>query len=229
MKNRHIEKMIASSKKYAKTARSDRRWDSKRGIKVYHVYRDKDGVQYRDKSYWDDVQFKMGSQMVTVFYTHPRYEYTEKCQSMAYDQLKSVGEKAAEGDLFEGSTPVYKYTKKGRKKLAAWRMPEREPDNFFEKWRELEIDLCKNSDWVQRASMKVTQGGYCRFVDVCIPLEVCNEDQLAELCEVVRACLKTPGEFEKRYGDFTYTNADYNMDGNSDEFRGVVTQAVAMA
>lgn len=37
-KNRFIEDLRRRSKKYAKIAQNDTRWDHDRGIKIYHVY-----------------------------------------------------------------------------------------------------------------------------------------------------------------------------------------------
>lgn len=213
-KNKHYEQLRASAKRYAKTAKNDSCWDTKRGIKVYHVYYPEGDENYRDKTYWDDVAFIKGSQQITVWWTHPRYQYSEKVDEQAYAEANEKYPNRPAVDILKNSVPTYKYIGKNkkRKRVAYWTLDTETSDEFYPFWRQRREELCFESDYVQKAKFEVKQYGYCRGVEICIPMEVRNEDDLKTLCDFVNKCLDNPDHFVQTYGQYQYTREDWKKE-----------------
>lgn len=208
MKNPHYEKMIASSKKAAKKARSSKNWDAKRGIFVYHLYDDKPKL-----SWWDDVKFKKGSQMVCVFWIHPRYQYEGKCKDIARD---IIGDNPSKEDWFSKMTPNYKYLGKNkkRKKISSYTSAQmsQEESDWFTLWDKKQDEVAATTDVRVKPYMKTSIGSYARFVEISFPIEIYNEDHLKELADFVRACLDDRSLFDKTYGNYSYGKDNYMED-----------------
>lgn len=204
MKNQHIERLRAAAKRRGKSIKQRSTWNHDLQIDVRHIYCDK-----RELSYWDDVAFVNGKQQVTVFWTHPRYLYRENIDQRVYEGLeKPVFEPFRTGE------PVHRAIGKTgkRKRTVAWRStckPNPESSKFYANWRATTDAECLTSDFLQRCSFKITQLWYGRGVEICCPMEVRNEVELAALANFVRACLADHTLFARTYGDYAYTSADY--------------------
>jgi hypothetical protein len=213
-KNRFIEALRERAKIYKKTKafKCTRSWDHKLGIKVYHLYT---GDGARDKGWWDDTAFIMGSQQVTVGWVHPRYRYQNICDDKAWEDTKEQYPRR-EGDFFEGSTPNYRYLGKNkkRKKIVSWTMKptSQEFRDYYEILDAKKKEIQQTGDLVATCDFKVSQLGYCRWVDVCYPIEVLNEQSLKELADFVRECIQNPGSFERTWGEYKYTREDWNRE-----------------
>jgi len=207
MKNRHIEKLIKQSKRYAKTAANDRRWNKDLGIKVYHCYDEK-----KRYSWWDDFAFMHGSQQIVVWFVHPRYEYNKTMDDLAHKMVDPIPSEP--GDIFTGSTPTYKYLGKNkkRKKVAYWTMPpiSDESREYYAKWMDLTSHLCKTSNYAQGCFIKIKQYNYCRGVELCVPVEVFGESDLVTLKNIVIHHLNDPTYFERSFGSYKYTSVNWN-------------------
>jgi hypothetical protein len=210
VKNYNQQQKIAKAKRYAKTALSRRSYDAKRKLVIYHSYRDENGELYKTRGYWDDVAFKMGSQYIVVLWTHPRYEYEEHLDHIAYlEASKKFPSKRSAKELFSGGKKNYKRVGASRKKIVSHELEFEERDGFYEHWRARSEELCRTSDYVQLPHFNVTQQSYCRQVSMCYPLEVVDEDSLELLSTVVKACL-AGGTLE--YMARPYTKDDYNRE-----------------
>lgn len=209
MKNKHIEKLRAASKKYRKSAANSYTWDPVLKIRVYHCYKTP-----KPRGYWDDTAFIMGSQMVSVWWTHPRYDFYETIDGMAYDIVSP--QYANRNDDFAESTPIYKKLgrNKKRKRVMFYRMGQFREDRkaFYKKWADTREEMLLNTTYVQKAHMKVEQFGYCRGVSICYPIEVVDATSLKQLADDVRKFLENPGLFEQLYSDYMYNVEDYAKD-----------------
>lgn len=205
-KNKQFEQNRKSAKQYAKTAKNDSRWDHELGIKVYHDY-----SEVKDKAYWDDVAFMHGSQQVTVWFTHPRYQWIEAVRDDAYNSLVKEFGRPPEMTFLDGATANYKTIgkNKNRKRVISWTLAPSKNSDFYEKLRERENEYLKTSDHVQYCSFKIKQYGHCRGVDICVPFEVVDEQSLAKLADFVKDCINDTTLFEKTFGKYTYTVVDY--------------------
>lgn len=219
MKNKHYDRLRESAKRYRKQAKNDSRWNHELGIKVYHVYYPEGHPNYREKTYWDDVAFIRGSQQVTVWWTHPRYQYSETVDDQAYKEACEKYPDRVLSNPFKDSVPTYKYLgkNKNRKRVAFWTLKTETPDEFYPYWRQRREELCKTSDYVQKAKFEVKQYDYCRGVEICIPVEVRGEADLKTLCDFVNKCLDNPEHFSQTYGSYQYTKEDWNKENPDGE------------
>jgi hypothetical protein len=210
VKNHNQQRKIAKAKQYAKTALSRRSYDAKRGLVIYHCYRDENGTPYKTRGYWDDVAFKMGSHYVVVLWTHPRYEYAEHLDTIAYTEAseKFPSTRAPKDWLLPGKKN-YKRVGASRKKVVSYQMEFEERDGFFECWKSRLDELCRTSDYVQYPHINVKQQDYCRMVSICYPLEVVDEDSLELLANVVKSYLAG--------GDLDLINVPYGKDNYNQE------------
>lgn len=208
MKNKRYEKMIASSKRAAKKAKKSLNWDSKRGIFVYHLYDDQPKL-----SWWDDVKFQKGSQMVCVFWQHPRYKYESMCKDIAREM---IGENPNKEDWLSNMTPKYKFLGKNkkRKKISSYLSSGFSPEEraWFDLWAKKQDEVALTTEKRIKPSIKIEIGSYARFVDVCIPMEIYSADQLKDLADFVNKYLDDRTLFEKTYGEYSYGKDEYMED-----------------
>lgn len=206
MKNKHQEWLIASAKRNKRTRKYGSMWDHERKIFVYHVY---DGS--RTKGYWDDTAFVHGSQIVYVFWTHPRYEYYERCSDLAYEAI--IKPNSEPQDLFAGSTPVYKKLGKNkkRKRIVLWRCqpPAAESMDKYKRWDELAKQYASTGVIEQRATFKITQLNSGKAIDICCPLEVVDVHSLNQLAHFAKECMIDRTLFDATYSDYVYTAEDW--------------------
>jgi hypothetical protein len=195
-------------------------------VAVYHLY----GGEYaRELSYWDDTGFQMGSQWVSVWWTHPRYNFEETCKDRAYDIACAESPDRETGSMFEDSTPIFKKLGKNgrRKKAILWQMPPlpESKREFFDLWDTHTKALLKSDAAVARPKFRVQQYDWCRGVEISCPVEVLSNDDLVELCKIVRECLNDRSAFDVRFGDYVYTSADWARE-HPDETKEIYDHAV---
>lgn len=213
MKNKEFERRRLAAKRYAKTWKRWN-WDTKYNMQVYHSYEDENGNPYKTKGYWDDVAFFHGSQKIVVLWTHPRYEYREHLDSIAYGEAnQKFPDRSDAKDWFKPTKTNYKKLGRSRKKAVSHEMGNiGSPDGFFEFWRERRDELCRTSDFKQKCRFFVQQMDYCRQVIMCAPIEVVNVETLYELVKLTKECLADRSRFDKLYGDYEYTKDNYIKD-----------------
>jgi len=208
MKNHYYEKLIASSKMAAKKSRGSKTWDAKLGVHVYHVYDGKPKL-----SWWDDTKFKRGSQMVAVFWTHPRYEYENKCKEVAREM---IGDSPNKKSFLDDMVPQYKKLGKNkkRKKIVSYLSPGISEDekSWYELWNKKEEEVLSTSDIRVKPFMKTEIGSHAKFVNISIPIEIYSAVQLKELAVFVNKCLDDYTLFNKTYGDYSYGRTEYLKD-----------------
>lgn len=183
MRNPRQEKRAQLRKTYAKC-----RFKPNHGkMRVFHAY-----DEPAELSYWDDLSFRLGEQVVMVAWRHPRHAYAEAVSELAWAQVRDKAPEHESGWRWrEDATEVVQRVGKSRKKVVAYRMGPLD-DNwqaYFEKKREAEQQLLATSSVAVQAAMKVTLTSWCRYVELCYPMEVRNEQDLEVLMAKVKALL----------------------------------------
>lgn len=208
MKNKEFERKIQSAKRYAK------QWKhrlSAKGNYIPHCY---DGS--KKIGWWDDVFFRYGSQVIAVWWTHPRLQYQDQCYSIAYDEaVKTKPEEKT--DWFEGAEKIYEYLGKAkkRKRIAFYRLPTtaQSQRDWHDALKAREEELLKTSDVVIRPSITIKQYDWCRGVDICLPVEVIDKMSLEAMADLVRDVLSGRKKFSDLYPEgYTYTREDWIRD-----------------
>ncbi|MDO5651583.1 MAG: hypothetical protein Q4G13_05550 [Moraxella sp.] len=202
MKNKNFERKRQQAKRHAKKYNPANGFNEQ-GNHVIHSYEEK-----RELGWWDDVDFMLGSQRIHVAWIHPRTHYEDLCSELAhkqkpypYNTLKPLDKK-----------PIYptKGTKRQRKKAKffEWTIPE-ERKNYFEELRKLENEILQSSDIVVRPYFKVEQLDWCRFVNVCLPIEVVDEATLNNMANIVRQLLARTTTLDELYPNYQYDKNDW--------------------
>lgn len=214
MKNLRIESYKKSAKIYKRTALARNSYDPLRKIVVFHRYTDDTGNQTKEFSWWDDVSFVHGAYYISVCWTHPRYDYHEKCDSLAYDEAdKKFPNRHS---LFDNEKVFYKKVGKSRKKVShhVTSFPESK-ENFYETWKETREEILKTGDVSIPTSFSVRQTSWSKLVEICIPIEVRNLYELSRLCSLVKVYLDDPVQFVKDYRGYRYTKESWLSDDAS--------------
>lgn len=203
MKNKFYEGRKKSAEAYMNKSKR-RQLDPKYGIQIYHCYDNP-----RELSYWDDVAFFTKKQKVVIFWTHPRYEYSEHNNSIAYEIAFPKTEVTK--DIFEPTKTVFKKVGKSRKKAAFYEMGNLRvhDESVYDHWRSEEKRLNETGEYEQKCFFKIVQADYARQVSICIPVEVRNQTELVALVDIVKNLLKNPTSFRDIYGEYRYTKEDF--------------------
>jgi hypothetical protein len=208
MKNKKFERNIQSAKRYAKIWK--RRLSKKKNY-IPHCY---DGT--KTLGWWDDVFFRYGSQVIAVWWVHPRTVYQDKCKEIAYNEFIKI-KPEEDTSLFEAAETVYKQLGKTKKRKRAQFYRLTSSSQSICEWRnamkEREEELLKTSDVAIRPYISIRQLDWCRGVDICLPIEVIDEESLETLADLVRDILSGRKKFEDLYPEgYTYTCDDWNHD-----------------
>lgn len=204
MKNKRVERKIASAKRYAKTC----------GYTMYipHVY----DYSKKDFSWWDDISFRFGSQRISVAWIHPRMAYRDKVEDVTYEMANAEFPYREKGDWLDETTPNYKKVGKSRKKVISHTMAHSTKRNgFFDRWGELMAEHSKTSDIVIRPSIHIEQWQHARGVMITAPLEVFCEEDCYILRNVVASLLDGRNTLQSLFGDYTYSKDDWNAEGHT--------------
>jgi hypothetical protein len=210
MKNRQFEKNVEKAKRFAKQWKMTHKL-TKRGNYVPHSYTGDE----KALSWWDDVFFPLGSQLIVVNWTHPRMRYKDAIEEASYDEMLKR-RSPPRYDLLEVSTPIYKKVGNGkRKRVVAWRLPSVSNDviAWNHEWQQLEKEMLVKSNIIIRPSMNVKQRPWGRVVDICIPVEVNSQADIEDVASYVRAVLTGNVSFHSCYFDgYSYDCNDWIHD-----------------
>ena len=202
MKNKTVEYLKLSAKQYHRSKQGDH---FENGIRIYHLY---DAADQSRLSWWDDVTFILNDYRVTLAWVHPR---------MAYEDMidEEVARMTADFPTFDfpgKSTPIFKPAGKSRKTVSFWRS---EPVDRSD-WRKHREAV--RAQVVQTAGFKITPylksewGKRSRFVSLCMPFEVRNENDLRALSAMAKRLLKREVSLEDLFPNYIYTKADWERE-----------------
>ena len=206
MKNPAIEYKIKKAKAYAKKWHSTRNLSAK-GNFVPHFY---PSTATRALGWWDDVGFMMGSQVVMVAWVHPRLKYDNQCENLAYDQIAHLRPTTR---CLDHSTKVYKTAGKSKKRKSVYgfRLKDVTGDSaqWFNTWRDTIQKIRADNTVTVTPHFTVTQQDWCRFVSICVPLEVIDQQSLEDMADMVRSILRGETSVYELFPDYSYTSQDW--------------------
>lgn len=214
MKNKHVEKFYKSAKEKLGQRRA-RTTDGK--YRVYHAYRDDNGELYRKLGYWDDVGVISGSIYNMIFWTHPRYLFSDKIKQEGYHMVKKVID-------FDNPIKKYKAVGKSRKKIAFYEYPHindnSDSDETLLSYDEAFKRALEKTEYVQKCSINVKVNDSSRFIEVCYPpeKEVIDEESLIAMADEVMGFVRDYAKFYERYGSYQYDKNDYERESRIEDF-----------
>lgn len=199
MKNKHIEYKIKKSKHYAKSWAGNRQLNEQ-GNYIAHCY-----DEPKELSWWDDVFFKLGSQVIAIWWIHPRQHYQDLCEQHIDEQMPFPDLSA---DEIMPSTPNYKKLGKNgnRKKIISYTSSGFHPEflKHCEQKRQATNELLKTGDVIAKPFIRIQQFNWCRGVDLCIPIEVLNENDVNKLVEIAKQLITRQATIDELFPNYQY-------------------------
>jgi|SRR5450830_1243937 len=205
MKNPHYELLGRRMREYHRM----HPWRlSEGGLYIPHAYWN---MTPESLSYWDDVGFILNGRRFIVWWRHPRDLYKARIESMAWAE---AGDGPRDDWLFEGGTTNYKHVGKSgkRKKVSSYtsRSPSEEQRLHYDKLDQIETRLKKDGiDHEVRPSWKWERLAWAMGVDLVAPLEVRNEQEVAEVAHLARKLILRQTTLEQEFPGFVYDRDDW--------------------
>jgi hypothetical protein len=181
------------------------------GLYIPHTY---DDMKANDLSHWDDVGFNLNGRRYMVWWRHPRDVYTSAIETLAWEQQEfEHGEPPDPNWMFDGATTLYKQVGKSgkRKKPNAFRSREKsdEMKSYYAQLSERETVLRKQGiDLEIRPSWKWKRYQAFMGMDMVAPVEVRNEQEIAQLADLARQLVLRKTTLAERFPD-AYSRADW--------------------
>lgn len=196
MKNAKQERLRRRMKQYHR----HHPWRLKMGgLYIPHCY-----PAERQLSWWDDVGFVLSERRVMVWWIHPRMQYADAIQDMAWAEAGDPP--LADGGRF-ADDKIWKKVGRSRKKVSAYRCrptPQAQ-QAFYGKLNHIERRLeAEGIDLVVRPSMTAKSLDWCTGVDLCVPIEVRNAADVAALVALARRLLKGATTLAAEFPDYQY-------------------------
>lgn len=208
MKNRHFDWMRKSAKEYAKSWRRHHEINADGNV-LYHVYDNPDCQ--KTEGWWDDVAFRLGSQVVIVWWTHPRMGFSDETSELAHAATDHLYDKTE--DWLTGGKKIYKKIgkNKNRKRLVATQMPESPISirTWVDALRAAETEIRATTDIVIRPSISVKQLSWARGVSICAPWEAIDVTSVNHVANEVKRILAGEVTLGELFPGYTYTREDW--------------------
>ena len=184
---------------------------SEGGLYIPHDY---SNMTPESLSYWDDVGFILNGRRFMVWWQHPRSVYRNRVESLAWEE---AGDSPRDDWLFEGGTTNYKRLGKSgkRKKVISYtsRSPSEAQQQFYDLLIQIEERLMKEGiDLEVRPSWKWERLTWAMGVSLVAPLEVRNEQEVAEIAHLARKLVLQQTTLEQEFPDFAYNRASWLED-----------------
>ena len=181
------------------------------GLYIPHAYHD---MKPDDLSHWDDVGFILNGRRFMVWWQHPRYVYATAIEELAWSQQEAEFGQVPERDwLFKGATTLYKQVgKSGTRKKPIGSRSQQTPeatqryydqlDERIAALRQQGIDREVRPSWTWRRYLR------CMGINLVAPVEVRNEQELAQLAQLARQLVLRQTTLAERFPG-AYTRADW--------------------
>lgn len=203
MKNPRFEKFGRMQEEYHRT----HPWRlAQGGLFVPHCYteKDPDGL-----SWWDDVGFILNRRRVIVWWRHPRDLYSDAISEQA---RALAGKDPGDDWISEGSTPNYRRVGKSRKKIVSYtcRTPSSEQEQYYSALRDIERRLAAEGiDFEVEASWQRQRLSWATGVELVVPLEVRNAEELAMVAHLARRLILGQTTLAAEFPHYRYCTADW--------------------
>ena len=209
MKQPHLEFL-------ARRMREDHRhhpWTlSEGGLYIPHAYWD---MKPDDLSQWDDVGFILNGRRFMVWWQHPRHVYAEAIEALAWQQQHAECGAPPDWDRFiEDGITIYEHVGKiGKRKkpVGVRNWPSSQAQEQYhavlsDRIKRLQlqgIDMEVLPSWTWRRYLR------CMGLSIVAPVEVRNQQELAQLANLVRQLVKRQTTLADQFGASPYGKADW--------------------
>ncbi len=206
MKNRYQENLKKSAKLYHRNKRNS---NFIRGLIYYHQY---DAENASTLSWWDDVDFILNDYRVILTWNHPRHAYQDHIKSEARKSIAHLDVNM--DDLFNDATPNYVKAGQSRKVIKSYTV-----NKFSEAFGKLSTAYTQALQEIPHSGMyqakpSITTGwlacGY--LVDICVPIEVRDVEDLVQLAHLVKRLLKRETSLDSEFPGYVYSKEQWGAE-----------------
>jgi hypothetical protein len=208
MKHPHLERLARRMREHHR----HHPWRlSHAGLYIPHSYHD---MRPDDLSYWDDVGFILNGRRFMVWWRHPRDVYRCAIKDLAWAQQKAeLGQPPERDWLFKDATTLYKQVgKSGTRKKRIGSRSQELPEataRYYSQLNEREAALRQQGiDLDVRASWTWKRYETFMGMDLVAPVEVRNEQELAQLADLARQLVLRKTTLAERF-PCVYSRADW--------------------
>lgn len=177
-------------------------WELTNGLYLPHSY-----DPPRDLSWWDDIGFILNGRRIMVWWIHPRMSYADAIEERAWETAVIAPAEFSTLLGHESSQKIWKKVGKSRKKIVGYQtLPQSEArrehyDKLFAAEKRLKAE---GIDFEVRPSITVKAYSWGRGVELCVPVEVRNEQEARGLANLVRRVIKREASLEFEFPDYRY-------------------------
>jgi len=180
-------------------------WRLDGGFFIPHLY-----PKPRKLSWWDDVGFILNGRRVMVWWVHPRMEYADAINDMAWKEAGDPPARSA--DMFVPGEKQWKKVGRSRKKVASY-LCRPTPDSmqdYYTKLRAIESRMeSEGIDLVARPSISVKRLAWCTGVEICVPVDVRTDEEVRALALLARRLLKGETNLANEFPGYEYGRAEW--------------------
>lgn len=176
------------------------------GLFVPHSYAE---IKPDALSWWDDVGFILNRRRVIVWWRHPRDLYRTAIDELAHEQ---AGDYPRDDWLTQGAIPNYRKVGRSRKKIVSYtcRPPSEASRVYFQRLRALEQELAEQGiDCDVRPSSKRRRLSWATGLDLVVPLEVRNVQELAVVADLARRLLLGRTTLDQEFPGYRYAKENW--------------------
>lgn len=153
--------------------------------------------------------FILNRRRVIVWWRHPRDVYSDAISEQA---RPLAGEDPGDDWISEGSTPNYRRVGKSRKKIVSYtcRTPSGEQEQYYIALRDIERRLAAEGiDFEVEASWQRQRLSWATGVELVVPLEVRNAEELAMVAHLARRLILGQTTLAAEFPHYRYGKADW--------------------
>lgn len=181
-------------------------WRLAGGLYVPHAYPE----PHQTLSWWDDIGFVLNGRRIMVWWVHPRMKYESRMRSLAWQE---AGESLLNGDdMFGPAEKQFRKVGRSRKKLIAYRTEE-QPEamkDYYARYDEIESRIeAEGIDHEVRPSMTIQRLSWCMGIELCLPVEVRNRDEVEKLAVLARRLVKRETTLNEVFPEYRYGKQDW--------------------
>jgi hypothetical protein len=203
MKNRKQEKLRLMQRQYHQR----HPWNLERnGLYIPHSYKE---VLPDALSWWDDVGFILRKRRVFVCWQHPRCVYLDAIEEQCWLE---AGDYPQGDSLFDRAKKNYRKVGASRKKVESYTLgePSTEEKQYFKRFNNIYKRISTAGiDLEVYPSMQQENFTWAVGVNLVAPIEVRNENDVANLASLARRLMLKQTTLESEFPDYRYSKTEW--------------------
>ena len=158
-------------------------------------------------TYWDEFSFRLGSQDVSCWLTHPRMVMKTMIEKKAYKDMETFVEDWTNQEGTQNYTKVGNSRKK--KTTITIDMSTVDYTDYEKEFRRRKIEIANSLQDIVCPRIQIRQYNWGRGVDLHYPVEIRNQDDAVAFALSVKEHLQGSLDLLKDLQDYSYSARDF--------------------